>query len=1201
MKFVKSLLSCLFLFTAVLLYGQPTYNMGNFTVSDCEGILLDSEVGNADNPTGYDHNENYTFTICVPGASSVTITFELFELEKASSGNVKLDILSIYQGPDRTGPLIGEYTGDQNPGTITITGECVTIHFVSDASVNAEGWRMRWVFDPPDPVPPTLAPIPNVTCESTSVTLQFDRGIVCNQINTQNFNLSGPTGSIASVTGVGCSAPDDTTSTVIVNFDRPLDESGRYTVTCDVVYFDMCGRPFQFTLSQTFDIVDCPLDVEILGDTIFCEGDCVDLFADVTGGDFNNYQYTWQPAGPNNAVNRVCPTDSITTYIVTVTDGNSIPSSDTIVITRIPRPTMPANFSICRFDADTFLSATPTGGFWSGPGMNAQGRFRPPAAGAGTRTVAYTAPNGCPNTMDITVHPIQTPWLVAVCVNTDSVLINGTPAGGTWTGDPQITSTGYFSSTAGTGDFVVTYTEPNFGCQKTTTVRVVDSITVPTRDSIIVCVNQAPFDLQFAPAGGYWQGPGVNWGGRFNPGNAGPGKHVLWYTINGCVDTTTVEVFDINAGVDTVICPSTNAFALTGGNPANGIWSGTGVTANIDSSVFTFNTPQFAGKDTNIFIYYTLGGCTDARIFYLRETRVDNSIISVCDYDSIAVIPTASLNPSPANGVWFGTDFSNDTLDIRNKPTGSYYVYYEFQNNGCLDSVEVQIRPKPSASTPAVYDTICPREVDFDLTGTPAGGVWRGIGIKDPSAGTFSPTQIGFSGVFESIYSLGGCEDTTRVVVRVPVLNISGLAPVYCFEQGRVVNLIGTPSPGTFYGPGVNPSNNTFEPGVAGSGDHYIKYVYGSGACEYVDSTLVTVEPPIQIDSLVYADSICFGASTSIEAFVSGGRGLQSTYKLDWEPTDFGGSSRFNIRVTLEETTTYRLIVRDKALNYCSYADTAYATITVNPKITYDAYPGPTVCFGDTNTMDLYGTSVNPLSFTWARRNQDSVATANFRGPAGTYAVRVRDLATGCYVDSVLYLPQYPYLEANIIKVPSQECISILDPTIHIVNATVGATGGSWDMGDTSGVKPFFAGENFSHTYTDTGVYQIKLYVYNGGGLCVDSASVTQCIEKISKIFLSNTFTPNGDTDNDTWPTGGYNEHGNWVPLGYDIVDFEYMIFDRWGRLVFNSEDTPGPWNGNYLNRTVDPVKPGVYTYVATVHFDKFNIQQITGTVTLLR
>ena len=79
-------------------FGQ--YTMSTQTVTSCEGALTDSEA-NTVNPGYYNHNENYSFTICPPNAVSITITFTFFETEPT------YDFVRIFDGPDTNSPLIG--------------------------------------------------------------------------------------------------------------------------------------------------------------------------------------------------------------------------------------------------------------------------------------------------------------------------------------------------------------------------------------------------------------------------------------------------------------------------------------------------------------------------------------------------------------------------------------------------------------------------------------------------------------------------------------------------------------------------------------------------------------------------------------------------------------------------------------------------------------------------------------------------------------------------------------------------------------------------------------------------------------------------------------------------------------------------------------------------------------------------------------
>ncbi|MGB0167097.1 MAG: gliding motility-associated C-terminal domain-containing protein, partial [Luteibaculum sp.] len=201
-------------------------------------------------------------------------------------------------------------------------------------------------------------------------------------------------------------------------------------------------------------------------------------------------------------------------------------------------------------------------------------------------------------------------------------------------------------------------------------------------------------------------------------------------------------------------------------------------------------------------------------------------------------------------------------------------------------------------------------------------------------------------------------------------------------------------------------------------------------------------------------------------------------------------------------------------------------------------------------------------------------------------------------------LPQFPYLNAEILVVPATNEISIENPSVFIVNSTVGATGGSWDIRDqdTSVTVGFTPGDNFELHFPDTGDYVIKLVVFNGGGLCSDSVTFKMKVAKIVTVFIPNAFTPNRDGDNDVWPNGQTNDFGNWTPKGYDLIDFEVSIHNRWGEQVFSTERVPNaPWNGNYFNRTNVPCEPGVYSYRAKLFFDEFNHQTVMGTITLLR
>lgn len=103
---------------------------------------------------------------------------------------------------------------------------------------------------------------------------------------------------------------------------------------------------------------------------------------------------------------------------------------------------------------------------------------------------------------------------------------------------------------------------------------------------------------------------------------------------------------------------------------------------------------------------------------------------------------------------------------------------------------------------------------------------------------------------------------------------------------------------------------------------------------------------------------------------------------------------------------------------------------------------------------------------------------------------------------------------------------------------------------------------------------------------CVD-------IDNCKLYSLPNIFTPNGDKLNDLF-----------TPFPYDYVNnIEIKIFNRWGQLVFKSENPQINWDGKDIYSGKD-CSDGIYFYICTVY--EFRLQGLTnrilkGTVTIIR
>lgn len=130
-------------FNLCLLERAPAVNLGDQEGSTaCYGTLYDS--GGPDG--NYADREYGIFTICPDDPHScLEITLNDFRLEAASAFSGP-DRLNIYQGRDNQGLLLASVTGvaDGTPFVLQAPGGCVTVEFVSDATVNFEGFELEW-------------------------------------------------------------------------------------------------------------------------------------------------------------------------------------------------------------------------------------------------------------------------------------------------------------------------------------------------------------------------------------------------------------------------------------------------------------------------------------------------------------------------------------------------------------------------------------------------------------------------------------------------------------------------------------------------------------------------------------------------------------------------------------------------------------------------------------------------------------------------------------------------------------------------------------------------------------------------------------------------------------------------------------------------------------------------------------------------
>lgn len=150
---------------------------------------------------------------------------------------------------------------------------------------------------------------------------------------------------------------------------------------------------------------------------------------------------------------------------------------------------------------------------------------------------------------------------------------------------------------------------------------------------------------------------------------------------------------------------------------------------------------------------------------------------------------------------------------------------------------------------------------------------------------------------------------------------------------------------------------------------------------------------------------------------------------------------------------------------------------------------------------------------------------------------------------------------------PIPNIMTTANPTTDLINTSTNAQNYLWIFGDNSGSSAEFSP---SHTYPDVGgQYTITLYAYNGN--CVDTATHTVFVNSEAIFYVPNTFTPDNDKFNQTFQPV--------FTSGFDVFNFNLLIFNRWGEVLFESNNAEIGWDGTYGGKLC---KDGTYIWQIT-------------------
>jgi gliding motility-associated-like protein len=280
----------------------------------------------------------------------------------------------------------------------------------------------------------------------------------------------------------------------------------------------------------------------------------------------------------------------------------------------------------------------------------------------------------------------------------------------------------------------------------------------------------------------------------------------------------------------------------------------------------------------------------------------------------------------------------------------------------------------------------------------------------------------------------------------------------------------------------------------------------------------------------------------------------------------------------------------------CGQSATDQVLVTVNPipvlTITPDTVSGcAPLCVKFTGTSVPTSVACNWIISTGQIINNQCVTTVCFNN-AGQYgaALAVTDI-NGCSntINNPNIITVYPLPLAAFSSSPQPT--DIFDPLINFTDLTSGATisNWAWTFGDPLNSSSAFQNPSFS--YQTYGVFSVQLSVISDKG-CVDTVSNTVVIEQGFTLYVPNVFTPNADALNDDFYAKGE---------GVDLNTWEMWIYDRWGNMIFFSDDFFKHWDGKVIGKSDNLVQIDVYVWKIKCRSLTGNKKNLVGHVTVLR
>lgn len=452
---------------------------------------------------------------------------------------------------------------------------------------------------------------------------------------------------------------------------------------------------------------------------------------------------------------------------------------------------LPAIDTLCLYGDPYLLPAsTPAGARWSGEWVIDNVFYRSNLTGSHNVALGGTLyePAGCPVAAGTTVSVVAEPQVFPdlgepICSGDGPIAMSSAPATTAWSG---LAPGNVLDPATYTGNTIACVFTDNTGaeCVALFNATVWTSLPAQIAPAGPFCVTDGPQLITAAsapPAGRIWSGDitGSNSAGATFDPSFGQGTYTVVLTVEPtgpqqCIgsDTLTISVSDDIPEVSIAplppICAEGASFQLSGGFPAGGIWSGTGI-----SNGFLDPNTIGPGSTAVAYSYRAPEGCSATAFQFIdlvdaAEVAHNAPDLQLCSGDG-----GVQFTGIPEGGTWASPLTSTGILQPAALGSGSYPISYTWNGpNGCVltnTSLVAEVLP-PTPVSIEPMGVLCDNGLPVALNGS-VDGTWSGAVSGQGTSILVDPAALGVGNWIVSLTGAaeGFCPGTGLATIVVEI------------------------------------------------------------------------------------------------------------------------------------------------------------------------------------------------------------------------------------------------------------------------------------------------------------------------------------------------------------------------------------------------------------------------------------------------